>query len=625
MKILIANRGEIALRVMRSARALGYGCVAVHGPGEAGAPHVLAADLAVAVSGYLDGPAIIAAALATRAGMVHPGYGFLSENAGFAAACAEAGLVFIGPSPEAIALMGDKGSAKAAAQAAGVPCLPGATEDLLEAGARIGVPLMVKAALGGGGKGMRLVRALAALPEALTRAASEAEKSFGDGALILEKALLAPRHIEVQVFGDSHGSVVHLGERDCSIQRRHQKVVEEAPSPAVDAALREQMGAAAVGLAKACGYQGAGTVEFLLEDGAFYFLEMNTRLQVEHPVTEAVTGLDLVDWQIRVARGEPLPLSQDQITLTGHAIEVRLYAEDPANGFLPQTGRILRWAPDEGLRSDDALAEGVEVGAGFDPMLAKLIAHGSDRETVRQRLIEGLSRTEVLGLRTNKPFLSRVLAHPVFAQGNATTAFLERDFATDPSLTPTPPDPALLALAVLLLAGAPAPRFGFTTGPRPTLTRRFDTGTGTASVTVTLDGPTAHLPDGPRVTLDSVTPTHARARLNGVARTLPYARDGDTLHLADLTLTDITLAPAQTRAQQGDGRILAPMAGTVLAVDVALGDRVTQGQTLAILEAMKMEHPLRAPFAGRITSLALTKGAQVRARQPLITLDPESP
>ncbi|WP_127110441.1 biotin carboxylase N-terminal domain-containing protein [Pararhodobacter zhoushanensis] len=625
MRILIANRGEIALRVMRSARALGYGCVAVHGPGEAGAPHVLAADLAVEVPGYLDGAAIIAAAVATGAGMVHPGYGFLSENAGFARACAEAGLVFIGPSPEAIALMGDKGRAKAAALAAGVPCLPGATGDLLEAGQRIGVPLMVKAALGGGGKGMRLVRALAALPEALTRAASEAEKSFGDGALIVEKALLAPRHIEVQVFGDSHGNVVHLGERDCSIQRRHQKVVEEAPSPAVDNALREQMGTAAVSLAQACGYQGAGTVEFLLEDGAFYFLEMNTRLQVEHPVTEAVTGLDLVDWQIRVARGEPLPLTQDQITLSGHAIEVRLYAEDPANGFLPQTGRVLRWAPDPALRSDDALAEGVEVGAGFDPMLAKLIAHGPDRDTARQRLIEGLNRTELLGLRTNKPFLGRVLAHPVFAQGDATTAFLERDFATDPALTQTPPDPALLALAVLLLAGAPAPRFGFTTGPRPTLTRRFDTGVGTASVTLTLDGPSAHIPDGPSVTLDSLTPTHARARLNGIAHTLPYARDGDTLHLGDLTLTDITLAPAQSRAQQGDGRILAPMAGTVLAVEVALGDRVTQGQTLAIQEAMKMEHPLRAPFAGRVTSLTLTKGAQVRARQPLITLDPESP
>ena len=342
MRILIANRGEIALRVMRSARALGYDCVAVHTPEEAGAPHALAADSAVQVPSYLDGAAIIAAALATGATMVHPGYGFLSENAGFARACAEAGLVFIGPTPEAIALMGDKGRAKAAALAAGVPCLPGADSgDLLAEGARIGVPLMVKAALGGGGKGMRLVRDLDDLPEALARASSEAGRSFGDTSMIIEKALLAPRHIEVQVFGDTHGAVVHMGERDCSVQRRHQKVVEESPSPAVDDALRARMGAAAVALASACGYVGAGTVEFLLEDGAFWFLEMNTRLQVEHPVTEAVTGLDLVEWQIRVARGEALPLTQDKIVLKGHAIEVRLYAEDPANGFLPQTGRVL--------------------------------------------------------------------------------------------------------------------------------------------------------------------------------------------------------------------------------------------------------------------------------------------
>ena len=620
MRILIANRGEIALRVMRTARAMGYGCVAIHTPDEAGAPHVVAADLAVAVPGYLDGAAILAAAQATGAGMIHPGYGFLSENADFAKACAEAGLTFIGPSAQAIAIMGDKGAAKRAAQAAGVPVLPGGGPD---DAARIGVPLMVKAAMGGGGKGMRLVHDLADLPEALERAASEALKSFGDGALIVEKALLNPRHIEVQVFGDRHGNVVHLGERDCSVQRRHQKVVEEAPSPAVDPDLRVRMGAAAVALARAAAYEGAGTVEFLLEDGAFWFLEMNTRLQVEHPVTEMVTGLDLVEWQIRVARGEALPLPQDKIVLKGHAIEVRLYAEDPANGFLPQTGRVLRWAPAPGLRSDDALTDGLAVGGDFDPMLAKLIATGPDRETARARLIDGLQRTVLLGLRSNKAFLARVLAHEGFRQG-PTTAFLERDFAGDPSLSAQAPDPALLALAVLIQAGAPAPRFGFTTGPAPVLHRRFDTCTGTAEVTLTLAGTTATL--GTRtVTLDACDATQVRARIDGVARSIACARDGAVLWLGDVGLTDSTLAPVEARDEGGDGRVLAPMAGRVSAVTVREGDRVRRGQTLAVLEAMKMEHPLQAPVAGRVSAVLTTQGAQVRARQPLIEITPEDP
>ena len=588
----------------------------MHAPGEGDAPHALAADLAVEIPSYLDGAAIRAATRATGAGMIHPGYGFLSENAAFAKACAEAGVIFIGPSPEAIALMGDKGRAKAAAEAAGVPVLPGGGPG---DGERIGVPLMVKAAMGGGGKGMRLVTDLGDLPEALDRAASEALKSFGDGSLIVEKALLNPRHVEVQVFGDAHGHVVHLGERDCSIQRRHQKVVEEAPSPAVDAALRARMGAASVALARACGYVGAGTVEFLLEDGDFWFLEMNTRLQVEHPVTEAVTGLDLVEWQIRVARGETLPLAQEEIALKGHAIEVRLYAEDPANGFLPQTGRLLRYAPGAGLRSDDALAEGQAIGGGFDPMLAKLIATGEDRESARQRLAEGLAGTELLGLRTNLGFLRAVADHPVFVAGEATTAFLTRDFA----FADVPPDPALLALAVLIGAGAPAPRFGFTNGPAPRLTRRFDTGSGTAEVTLVVEGATAILPDGRRVTLEARSDTHVRARIDGVARRLAYARDGATLHLGDLGLTDVTLAPAESRDAASDGTILAPMAGNVVQVAVAEGDTVARGQTLAVLEAMKMEHPLRAPLAGRVTKLTLTKGTQVRARQKLIEITPE--
>lgn len=609
--ILIANRGEIALRVMRTARAMGYRCIAVQTPDDRDALHVRAADVAVAVPSYLDGAAIVAAARATGATMVHPGYGYLSENAGFAQAVIDAGLIWIGPSPQSIALMGDKGRAKVAARAAGVPVLPGGGAD--EA-AHWGVPLMVKAAKGGGGKGMRLVTDPADLPEALARAASEAEKAFGDGALIVERALLDPRHIEVQVFGDSHGNVVHLGERDCSVQRRHQKVVEEAPSPAVDAALRERLGAAAVALAQ--GYVGAGTVEFLLQDGEFWFLEMNTRLQVEHPVTEAITGLDLVEWQIRVARGEALPLRQDQITLSGHAIEVRLYAEDPANGFLPQTGRVQHWAPDPGLRCDHALAAGQVVGGAFDPMLAKLIVHGDDRETARRRLIVGLERTELLGLRSNLAFLAAVLAHPGFVAG-PTTAFLTRDF---PAVPPESPDPAMLALAVLVLAGAPGPRFGFTNGPAPVLVRRFDTGVGEVRVTLRLEGAVASV-EGRRVEVLRRTDTYVTVCIDGVTRKIPCVRDGNTVHLPGGALVDITLAPAKAAQAQGDGRVLAPMAGGVLAVNVAQGDRVSAGQVLAVLEAMKMEHPVRAPLSGQVVQVAVTKGAQVKARQALFVIE----
>jgi len=628
--VLIANRGEIALRVMRTARSMGYRCVTVHTASDADAPHVRAADRAVLVPSYLDGAAILAAAKTTGAGALHPGYGYLSENAAFARNCADEGVVFIGPTPEAIALMGEKGAAKHAAEAAGVPCLPGYADEaqdentLLAEGERIGAPLMVKAAFGGGGKGMRLVHDLADLPEALSRAASEALKAFGDGALILERALLAPRHIEVQVFGDAHGTVVHLGERECSVQRRHQKVIEEAPSPAVTPELRAQLGAAAVALAKASGYVGAGTVEFLLDDGAFWFLEMNARLQVEHPVTEAVTGLDLVDWQIRVARGEPLPLAQDQIAMTGHAIEARLYAEDPAQGFLPQTGSVLRWRPDDELRVDHALEEGQEIGGDFDPMLAKLIASGPDRDTARRRLIAGLDRTELLGFHSNRVFLSHVLRHPVFAAGQATTQFLGSDFIGDPSLIPAAPDPAILALAVLVNAGAPALRFGFSNGPAPVLTRRFEDTSGVHSVTATLGpGNRATVRNGPEVVLHTLSDGLARASIDGVAQSIPVASQGGTLCLGPLILRDVTLAPADTTATGSDGLVNAPMAGGVLQVAVAEQDAVTKGQVLAVLEAMKMEHPLCAPFDGRVIHVAVKAGSQVRARQTLFEIQPE--
>ena len=631
--LLVANRGEIALRVMRTAKAMGLETVAVHTAADRDAPHCRAADVALEIDSYLNPDAVLRAAARSGAGAVHPGYGFLAENADFATACGAAGLVFIGPGPQAIALMGEKGAAKRAAEAAGVPCLPGydgAAQDdavLLAEGARIGTPLMVKPAHGGGGKGMRLVQDLADLPEALTRARSEAAKSFGNAALILERALIAPRHIEVQVFGDSHGNVVHMGERDCSVQRRHQKVIEEAPSPALTEALRADMGAAAVGLAKASGYVGAGTVEFLFDGAAFWFLEMNARLQVEHPVTEAITGLDLVEWQIRVARGEDLPCGQDQITRNGHAIEARLYAEDPAQGFLPQAGRVLQWHPPEDLRCDHALEVGQEIGGGFDPMLAKLIAHGPDRESARRHLIAGLKRMVLQGVRANRGFLAAVLAHPDFARGAATTAFLETGFASDPSLSRAPADPAMLALAVLLNAGAPFAGFGFTNGPAALLTRRFDTGDRVQSVRLSLHpGGLAQIVDGPQVRLLSRAAVRAQVVIDGATRSVAVADDGDTLWLDDLMLRDVTLAPADPATSQSDasdGRVLAPMAGGVVSVAVAQGDVVAQGQVLAVLEAMKMEHPLHAPIAGRIAQVTVTAGAQVRARQPLIEIEQE--
>ncbi|MCC5999557.1 MAG: biotin/lipoyl-binding protein [Pararhodobacter sp.] len=637
--ILIANRGEIAARIIRTARDMGYRTVAVYTEPDAGAAHMLGADVAVplgAARAYLDGDAIIAAAHRAGAQAVHPGYGFLSENPAFARACAEAGLVFIGPPASAMELMGSKGAAKAAMAAAGVPCLPGyqgadQTDAVLQAeGGRVGFPLMVKASAGGGGKGMRLVHAADDLPEALARARSEAEKSFGDGTLILERALIRPRHVEIQVFADGHGNVIHLGERDCSVQRRHQKVVEEAPSPAVDAELRARMGAAAVDAALACGYVGAGTVEFLLDEGGdFFFLEMNTRLQVEHPVTEAITGLDLVEWQIRVARGEALPLRQDQVVLTGHAIEVRLYAEDPAQGYLPQAGRLLRWRPAPGLRVDHALAEGQAVSADYDPMLAKIIAHGPDRETARRRLIAGLDGTQVLGLATNRAFLAAVLRHEGFAAGNATTGFLEQEFAGDASLAPSAPDPVALGLAAFLFAARGtdpfAPRFGWSNGPRPLHRFRLAQGDGVHDVALRFaPGPVVALADGIRVSVTALRDDLCHFQAEGLASAMPFAFEGDTLHLDGLALRDVTLAPPQAAQAGGDGRLLAPMAGAVVSVGVQPGARVERGQVIAVLEAMKMEHPLKAGVAGRLAALAVQAGQQVKARQLIAEIEPEN-
>ncbi len=438
-RILIANRGEIACRVIRSARALGYETVAVYSEADANAPHVRMADLAVpigpapAAQSYLSIDRLVEAARVAKADALHPGYGFLSENADFAAACRDAGLVFIGPPPEAIRSMGNKAEAKRLLGAAGLPCLPGYHEAdqsdgrLARAAETIGFPVMVKAAAGGGGRGMRLVASAAELPAALAAARAEALNAFGSDELILEKAVEHARHIEIQIFADGHGNVIHLGERDCSIQRRHQKLIEEAPSPAVTAGLREAMGQAAVAAARAIHYVGAGTVEFLLDaDGAFYFLEMNTRLQVEHAVTEAITGQDLVAWQIRVAAGERLPLVQAEVAFAGYAIEARLCAEDVPGDFLPQSGAVLAWQPPEGpgIRVDHGLAAGLAVTPYYDSMLAKIIAFGTDREEARRRLIAALERCLLLGIATNRALLIDCLDHPEFVAGKATTSFL---------------------------------------------------------------------------------------------------------------------------------------------------------------------------------------------------------
>src|SRR5882757_5785306 len=461
-KILIANRGEIALRIMHTARRLGYGVVAVYSDADRDARHVREADQAVRIGealpaqSYLRIEAIIAAAKASGAGAVHPGYGFLAENENFATACRDAGLVFIGPSPEAIRLMGNKAGAKDIMQKAGVPCVPGyqgadqSDAVMLAEAKKIGFPVMIKAVAGGGGRGMRLVSDVAAFPDMLRGARAEAQGAFGDPTVILERAIVNPRHIEIQVFGDRYGNAIHLGERDCSVQRRHQKLIEEAPSPAVTPELLARMGAIAVNAIKSIGYEGAGTLEFLLDErGAFYFMEMNTRLQVEHPVTEAITGLDLVELQLRVAGGEPLGLRQEDIKFSGHAIEVRLCSEDAAHEFMPQSGRMALWQMPDELRVEHALQSGSEIPPFYDSMIAKLISHGATRDEARRKLIHGLEHAVAFGVTTNQAFLAACLRHPVFAAGEATTAFIGEN--RDDLLTLRADVASDMALAALLV------------------------------------------------------------------------------------------------------------------------------------------------------------------------------
>jgi geranyl-CoA carboxylase alpha subunit len=646
-KILVANRGEIACRIIQSARSLGYRTVAVYSDADREARAAALADEAVfigpatAAQSYLSIEAMINACHKTGADAVHPGYGFLSENTDFAAACADAGITFIGPPPEAIRLMGSKRHSKIAMQEAQVPCIPGydgekQDDDTLIAEAqRIGLPLMIKASAGGGGRGMRVVTDPDQIPEQLRSARSESKNAFGSDELILERAVLQPRHVEIQVFADHHGNVIHLGERDCSIQRRHQKVVEEAPCPVMTAELREQMGTAAVNAARACDYVGAGTVEFLLDpDHNFFFLEMNTRLQVEHPVTESITGQDLVAWQIRVARGEALPLAQDQVRFDGHAMEVRLYAEDPSRDFMPLTGPILRWAParGDGVRLDHGLRAGDAITSHYDPMLAKVIASGPTREDARRRLMRAVEDTVLMGLEDNRYFLASILRHPVFAKGEATTAFLEDDFAPDDATAPEPPAQAL-ALAAALLGEPRGHRRGWSNAGRQTRPALLAYGDQTRTVFLH-SGPSGLEADvgdtSVRLSLEALTGERVTADLDGVRRELAWHRDGNELWLAwpgrMLRLEDQTHLPPRAAEGAGSGRIRAPMDGAVLDVRCAPGDSVQKGDVLVLMEAMKIEHSLTADRDGRVADVSVKTGDQVKAKQLLaeLTADEEA-
>jgi geranyl-CoA carboxylase alpha subunit len=648
-KILIANRGEIALRIMRTARRLGYGVVAVYSDADRESLHVREADEAVRIGealpaqSYLNIKAIIAAAKLSGADAVHPGYGFLAENEDFAQACRDAGLVFIGPSPEAIKAMGNKAGAKAIMQAAGVPCVPGyqgadqSDTAMFAEATKIGFPVMIKVVAGGGGRGMRLVSDTAAFPDSLRSARSEAQSAFGDATVILERAIADPRHIEIQVFGDAFGNAIHLGERDCSVQRRHQKLIEEAPSPAVSPELRARMGAIAVNAIKSLRYEGAGTLEFLLDrSGEFYFMEMNTRLQVEHPVTEAITGLDLVELQLRVAGGEPLGLKQDEIRFSGHAIEVRLCSEDAAHDFMPQSGRMALWQMASDIRVEHALQSGSEIPPFYDSMIAKLISHGADRAEARRRLIHGLEQTVAFGVTTNQAFLAACLRHPVFTAGEATTAFIGKH--RDELLARREDASSEAALAALLLyvtdPFAPPWRSGRSLAAAFPLPVRVELDHGIHDLEVGRDRDGSHYVGLEntlyRIEIDGLDSDTIRIRRKGHAESIKWSRDGDRLYIlhggVTLAVRDLTrAAPAATAATNGsDGKVRAAMNGRVVAVLVKAGERVETGQPVMTLEAMKMEHVHVAPIAGTISAIDVVEGEQVTTGRIVIEIEAEA-
>ncbi|MDP6351848.1 MAG: acetyl-CoA carboxylase biotin carboxylase subunit [Alphaproteobacteria bacterium] len=654
--ILVANRGEIAVRVMRTAKALGYRAIAVYSEADAGAPHVRIADDAVMIGpapvgeSYLAMDRILTAAKESGARAIHPGYGFLAENADFARASDKAGLIFIGPDADVIALMGNKAEAKRRMIDAGVPCIPGyegedqSDQAMVKAAKKIGYPLMVKAAAGGGGRGMRLVEKAKDLADALKAARSEALNAFASDQLILEKAIFRPRHVEIQVFADSQGNSIHLGERDCSVQRRHQKVVEEAPCPVMTQDLRARMGQAAVDAARSIGYRGAGTVEFLLDgDGAFYFLEMNTRLQVEHPVTEMITGLDLVALQIQVAQGLPLGLAQDDVTFDGHAIEVRLYAEDPAQGFLPVTGRIDIWrgASGEGVRIDAGIESGLELSPFYDPLVAKIIAWGDSREIARHRLIEALKKTVLFGTTTNKGFLIDVLERERFATGDATTAFIGEEFG-DADLAasmPTFRQAAIAAVVQFLVERQQALDASVNVSPAlldwssgGLLTTRYVYTFGDADMDLTVAPHrqghyvVRHGEDGVHIDVIECADISARLTVDGRRQVVFYSAPSDGV--LDLSVEGRTLHfrnriafAAGAEEIAGGGRVVAPMHGALLEVLVKPGDEVEVGTRLAVLEAMKMQHDILAEVDGTVREVLAAAGNQVAANDVLIEIE----
>jgi geranyl-CoA carboxylase alpha subunit len=642
-KILVANRGEIACRVMRTARTLGYRTVAVFSDVDAEAPHVRLADEAVRIGpapaseSYRNSAALLTAARASGADALHPGYGFLSENADFARACVEAGLVFIGPPAEAIAAMGDKAGAKRRMIAAGVPTAPGylgedqSNERLIAEAEKLGFPLLVKAVAGGGGRGMRLAQEAADLPAALTGARGEALAAFGDATLMLERLIPRGRHIEIQVFADAHGNAVHLGERDCTTQRRRQKVIEEAPSPIITATMREAMGRDAVAAALAVGYRGAGTVEFIVDqDLRHYFLEMNTRLQVEHPVTEMITGQDLVEWQLRVAAGETLPLRQDEIRFSGHAIETRLYAEDPYKNFVPQTGPVLYFRPEAALRSsvriDSGIAEGGTVTPFYDPMVAKVIAHGRDRTDAIRRLMAALEDAPLLGLPTNGRLLRDLVDHESFRNAAMHTTLLDEwAVGGEPILQRPQPSEADWQLAAAVFAGD--------AGWRAASAADFDLTLAcdgeTRKLRITLEGGNVKVGAGDTaIQLRLHAEAHDRLRytLGGITRHAIIHRDGDTLHLARdaavFVFAEASPFPVvETIHDPLTAR--AAVAGTVARLEVGAGDTVIAGQTLAVIEAMKMEMRVTANAAGTVAAIRVLAGQQVAAGAILVELSIE--
>jgi 3-methylcrotonyl-CoA carboxylase alpha subunit len=664
-KILIANRGEIACRIMRTARRLNVATVAVYSEADAGALHVETADEAVllgpapAAQSYLAIDKVIAAAVATGAQAIHPGYGFLSENARFAEACAKVGIAFIGPPAPAIHAMGSKSESKKLMEAAGVPLVPGyhgteqADSHLIAEAMKIGFPVLIKASAGGGGKGMRIVRAETELLPAIEGARREAKSAFGDERLLIEKYLEKPRHVEVQVFADAQGNTVYIHDRDCSIQRRHQKVIEEAPAPGLSDEIRKRMGAAAVAAAEAVGYVGAGTVEFLYADGQFYFIEMNTRLQVEHPVTEMIAGIDLVEWQLRIASGEPLPEKQAELQRYGHAMEVRLYAEDPAKGFLPATGRIahLAWPANLAhLRIDSGVRQGDRISTFYDPMIAKVIAWGEDRATAAQRLRRALQETELAGFATNAGFLVEVLGHPAFLKEEIDTGFIERHRADLLPDGETLPDRALaLAAAFLVLRDGAAAKTKAAAGGDPhspwAVTNGWRVlGDGGSSVLlrdpagkrrearITFSGPrwSVTVDDGQPLTL--IDPAleggsliagadHGRLRVTAIAAEgfVTVIERGRSWRVGRVDV----LAEAEA-ATTGQGQLASPMPGTVVRVMATAGETVKRGQPLMVVEAMKMEHTIAAQADGTVKEIKFRAGDSVAEGVELISFEAAS-